>query len=137
MDVRSESLLCGLVEGIVSTDELLELGLNGGNLLLWKVVFGDGDVGFLEVTEETDFVGLEEEEGLSVTVHTTGGTPDSVDVVSWIIWRIELDNPINFWNLERRPVSNLHNRKRERERNLHPNHEQQHQYKPIQLDQHF
>lgn len=102
MDIRPERLLSRLVEGVVSANEFFELRLDGRNLLLGEVVLGDGDVGFLEVAKEADFVGLEEEEGFAVAGDATGGTADAVDVVAGVIWRVELDDPVDFGNLRRK-----------------------------------
>lgn len=78
--------------------------LDVDDLLGWEVELDDWDAGLAEGGEEADFGGLEEEEGAALAVGTTSGTSDAVDVVSWIIRWVELDNPVYVGDLSIRSV---------------------------------
>lgn len=64
-----------------------------------EIELDDGDTCGFEVSEEADFAGLEEEEGATAAVGTTGCTAYSVDVVAWVVGGFELDDPVYVWDL--------------------------------------
>ena len=72
-------VLTYLVQVVVLADEHLKLALNVKNLLGRK---------------------LELDETLALAIGTTGGTTDTVNVVSGVIRRVELDDPVNGRNIE-------------------------------------
>lgn len=49
--------------------------------------------------DEANLARVEDEEGFSLAVGATGGTADTVDVVTGLIGGIELDNPVYGWDL--------------------------------------
>jgi hypothetical protein len=58
VEVGLEGVLGALLQVVVLSDELLELGLDVDNLLSRELELDDGDTGGLEVGQEADFVGL-------------------------------------------------------------------------------
>lgn len=88
-----------LVQVIVLSDEFLQLRLDVDDLVRGEVELDDRNTGFLEVLQEADFRRLEEHQTASLALFASSGTTDSVDVVSGVIWGVELDNPINGRNL--------------------------------------
>lgn len=42
----------------------------------------------------------QEQESSSLSIGTTGSTADSVNVIFWIIWGVELNDPVNIWEVE-------------------------------------
>jgi hypothetical protein len=50
--------------------------------------------------QETDFVGLQEHQTLALGVGSSGSTADTVNVVSRVIRRVELYNPVNSRDIE-------------------------------------
>lgn len=99
LQVRPVSILRRLVEVVVLRNKLLKLTLNVDDLLAWEVELDDRNASLAEGREEADFGWLEEEEGTTLAVGTTGGTSDAVNVISWVIWWVELDDPVYVWDL--------------------------------------
>lgn len=99
VEVGPVTLLGALVEVVVLADELLELGLDVEDLLGREVELHDRDASCLEVGEEADFVGLEEHQGATLLAVASCRSADTVNVVARVIWRVELDNPVNCGNL--------------------------------------
>jgi hypothetical protein len=58
VEVGLEGVLGALLQVVVLSDELLELGLDVDNLLSRELELDDGDTSGLEVGQEADFVGL-------------------------------------------------------------------------------
>lgn len=58
VEVGLEGILGALLQVVVLSDELLELGLDVDNLLSRELELDDGDTSGLEVGQEADFVGL-------------------------------------------------------------------------------
>ena len=89
-----------LVQVVVLADEHLKLALDVQDLLGGKLELDKRDLCFLEVAKEADLVGLQEHQTLTLAVRTSCGTTDTVNVVSGVIRRVELDNPVNGGNIE-------------------------------------
>ena len=100
VEIRPVTVLGALVKVVVLADQLLQLALDVEDLALGEVVFDHGDLGGLEMGEEAQLVGLEEQERATLGVVATRGTADAVDVVAGIIRRIELDDPVDGGNVE-------------------------------------
>ena len=81
-------------------NKLFKLALNIDDLLRWEVELNDRNASLAEGREEADFGRLEEEEGTTLAVGTAGCATDAVDVVAWIIWWVELDDPVYVRDLE-------------------------------------
>lgn len=58
VEVGLEGILGALLQVVVLSDELLELGLDVDDLVSRELEFDDGDASGLEVRQEADFVGL-------------------------------------------------------------------------------
>ena len=88
-----------LVQVVVLADEHLKLALDVENLLGRKLELDKWDLCFLEVANEADLVGLQEHQTLTLAVRTSCGTTDTVNVVSRVIRRVELDDPVDSRNI--------------------------------------
>ena len=88
-----------LVQIIVLSDELLELGLDVDDLGCWELELDDRHTGFFQMFQEPDFGGLQEHQAASLAFFATGCTADSVDVVSGVIRGVELDDPVHRGDL--------------------------------------
>lgn len=88
-----------LVQIIVLSNELLELRLDVDDLGCWELELDDRHTGFFQMFQEPDFGGLQEHQAASFAFFATGCTADSVDVVSGVIWGVELDNPVHSGDL--------------------------------------
>lgn len=99
LQVALVTFLGALVEIVVLRYELVELGLDVDDLFGGEIEFYDRDTGAFEVGEETDFGGLEKEEGTAFTIRATRCSTDSVNVVSWVIRGVELNYPVYIWDL--------------------------------------
>ncbi|KAH3686753.1 hypothetical protein WICPIJ_002275 [Wickerhamomyces pijperi] len=88
------------MQPIVGAYQLLQLGLNIGDLISWEIVLVQWNLGGFQVSQEPQLGRSQEHQGLTLGLGTSGGTTDSVDVVSWIIRRIELDDPVNRWDIQ-------------------------------------
>jgi hypothetical protein len=64
-----------------------------------------GNLGLLQISQEPKFT-LKEKEKTFSNLSCTGCTTYSVNVIAWIIWWIELNNPIDSWYIES-PSSNI------------------------------
>lgn len=93
-----------LVEVVVLADELLQLRLHIDNLGSRELELHNRHTSILEVLQETNLGRLEEHQTATLAFGTTGGTSDTVNVVTRIIRRIELDNPIDSGDLEFKSV---------------------------------
>lgn len=124
VQIGTVAVLGALVEVVVLVDELLEQGLDVGDLVGREVELDDGHAGLLEVRQEADLAGLEEHEGAALAVGAAGGPADAVDVVARVVWGVDLDDPVYCGDLR---VLLVHRCIHEcvRECDLHPNHEQQ------------
>jgi hypothetical protein len=96
----SSGLKAYLVEIVILADQLLKLRLDVHNLLGWEVELHDWYSGFFEVLEEPNFRRLQEHQTAAPAIGSTGGTSDSVDVVSGVVWGIELDDPVDGRDLK-------------------------------------
>lgn len=95
--VTAESLLRRAVEVVVGRDQLLELSLDVDEFR--EVVLDERDASGGEILNEANLARVQDEEGLSLAVGATGGTANTVDVVSGLIGGVELDNPVYGWDL--------------------------------------
>jgi hypothetical protein len=89
-----------LVQVVVLADEHLKLALDVENLLGRKLELNEWDLRFLEVAKEANLVGLQEHQTFALAVCTSCGTTDTVNVVSGVIRRVELDDPVDGGNIE-------------------------------------
>ena len=89
-----------LVQVVVLADEHLKLALDVENLLGRKLELDKWDLCFLEVAKEADLVGLQEHQTLTLAVCTSCGTTNTVNVVSGVIRRVELDDPVDGGDIE-------------------------------------
>ena len=89
-----------LVQVVVLADEHLKLALDVENLLGRKLELDKWDLCFLEVAKEANLVGLQEHQTFALAVCTSCGTTDTVNVVSGVIRRVELDDPVDGGNIE-------------------------------------
>lgn len=92
--------ITNLVEVVVLANELLQLRLDIDNLALRELELDNGNTGLLQVLEETNLGGLEEEQTLALGVGTTGSSSDTVNVVTGVIRGIELDDPVDGGDIE-------------------------------------
>jgi hypothetical protein len=99
LQVALVAIFCALVKVVVLRYELVELGLDVDDLFGGEIEFYNGNTGVFEVGEETDFGGLEEEEGSTFAVRATRCSTDTVDVISWVIRGVELNYPVYVWDL--------------------------------------
>lgn len=99
MQIRPVTLLGALVEVVVLRDELLELRLHVDDLFGGELELDDGHTGRFEVREEADLVGLQEHEGAAFAVGA-GCAADAVDVVAGVVGGVELDDPVDGWDLK-------------------------------------
>ena len=99
LDVGAECLAGGLVEVVVLFDEVFELCLDLGDLVFGELVLVEGDAGGLEVGEEGELGGEEEDEGAAGGAHA-GGAADAVDVVLGLVWGVVLDDPVDGGDVE-------------------------------------
>jgi hypothetical protein len=100
VQVRLEGLLGALLQVVVLADELLELRLHVDDLLGGELELDDGHTCCLEMRQEADFVGLQEQQTAALGVGASGGTTDTVDVVAGVVRGVELDNEIDGRNLQ-------------------------------------
>jgi hypothetical protein len=98
--VRSVAILGTLVEIVVAPNELLQLGLHVEDLVLGEIVLDDGDLGGFEVSQETKLTRLQEQQRPSLGVVAPSSPTDAVDVITRVIGRVKLDNPVNLRNIE-------------------------------------
>lgn len=90
-----------LVQIIILSNQLLQLRLDINNLLRRELKLDHGNASFLEMLEESNFRRLQEHQTAALAVRSTGRASNSVDIVSWVIRRIELDNPVDSGDLSR------------------------------------
>jgi hypothetical protein len=98
--LQSKGGVAYLVEVVVLADELLQLGLHVDNLGGWELELNDGHASLLQMLQEADLGGLEEHQTATLAIGTTGGTSDTVNVVTGIIRRIELDDPVDGGDIQ-------------------------------------
>lgn len=98
-DTERERGKTHLVQVVVLANELLQLGLDVDDLLGRELELHDRNARLLQVLQEPDLRRLQEHQTATLAVCATGGTTDSVDVVSRVIWGIELDDPVYGGNL--------------------------------------
>lgn len=95
-DSRREAYL---VQIIVLSNELLQLGLDIDNLGSREIELDYGNTRLFEVFQETDLRWLQEHQTAALAFFASCSTADSVDIVSCVIGRVELDDPINSGDL--------------------------------------
>lgn len=84
---------------VVLFHEFLQLTLDIGDFVDWELVFVQGHLSMFEITEETKFTGQKEEETFTLAA-TTSRSSHTMDVVTRIIWRVKLHNPIDRGNVQ-------------------------------------
>lgn len=99
LKVRPVSIPRRGIEVMVLRNQALQLLLHICNLFLRELVFVERNFGNLEETKEAKLARQKEKERLSGFA-CTGSTADTVDVISGIIRRIKLDDPVNLGNVE-------------------------------------
>lgn len=95
-DVRREAYL---VQIIVLSNELLQLRLDIDNLGGREIELDYGNTRLFEVLQESDLRWLQEHQTAALAFFASCSTADSVDVVSCVIRRVELNDPINGGDL--------------------------------------
>jgi hypothetical protein len=88
-----------LVEIVVLSNELLQLRLDVDNLRAGELKLNHGHTRLLEVLQEANLRRLQEHQTAALAVGTTGGSADAVDVVTRVIWGVELDDPVDSGDL--------------------------------------
>lgn len=68
-------------------------------MLCREIEFDDGYASSLEVRQEPDFVGLEEQQTAAFGVGATSSTTNTVNIVAGIVRRVELDNEVDGGDL--------------------------------------
>jgi len=101
MEVTPVPILGRLVQVVILGNELLQLGLHVDDFLGWELELADGDTGGFEMCKETDFGRLEKHEGAAFGI-CSGGAADAVDVVSGVVRRVVLDDPVDCGDLPTR-----------------------------------
>jgi hypothetical protein len=94
LEIAPVPVLGRLIQVVVLADELLELRLHIDDLLGGELELDNGNTGGFEVREETDFGGLQEQEGSAAAVGASCCASDAVDIVPGIIWGGVLNNPV-------------------------------------------
>jgi len=76
-------------------------------LVLYVRQLGGGELVFIrshllltEVPQESHFALQNENEGFTATFGSYSGSADSVNIIFRIIWRVKLDDPVNFREVE-------------------------------------
>lgn len=95
-----------LVKIVVLSNELLKLRLDVHNLGCGEIELDDRNARFLEMLEEAHFRGLQEQKAATLAFFATSGTADTVNVVTGVVWGVELDDPVDSGDL-RLSVSKL------------------------------
>lgn len=88
------------MEEVVSSYELLELGLDVGQFLGWELELVKHYLGLLQVLEVWKLGFEQEEKGSSCRVCASAGSSNSVDVFPDIIGGIELHYPVDALDIE-------------------------------------
>lgn len=78
-----------------------------------KVEFHHWYSSFLELTEESHFRRLEEHQTATLATRSSSGTSHTMDVVSWIVGRVKLDDPIDGRNLRMARLENEHKKQQQ------------------------
>ena len=116
VDIRAVALLGCLLQVVLLGNQPLQLRLNVADLGRREFVLDDWDLGGFEMGEESHLVWHEKEQRLADLVHASCSSTHTVNVSNsgqlrsciWCrdinlllrrIWGIELDNPVNCWNL--------------------------------------
>ena len=99
-DVGLEGLLGAQVEEVVLGDQLLELGLDVADLGPGELELVERDVGLLEVAEEAELLGPEDEEGVALAALAAGGAADAVDVLLGVVGGVVLHDPVDVGDVE-------------------------------------
>lgn len=84
-----------LVKIVVLSNKFFKLRLDIHDLRRGEVKLDDGNASFLEVLEEAHFGGLQEHQTATLAFLATCGTTDTVNVVTGVIWGVELDDPVD------------------------------------------
>ena len=73
--------------------------LNIRNLALWELVLIQRHLGHFQKPQKPKFTRQEEQQTLAL-FPGPGCTADSVDIITRVIWWVELDDPVDFWDIE-------------------------------------
>ena len=116
VDIRAVALLGCLLEVVLLGNQPLQLRLDVADLGRREFVLDDWDLGGFEMGEESHLVWHEKEQRLADLIHASCSSTHTVNVsnsgqlrscircrdINLLlrrIWGIELDNPVNCWNL--------------------------------------
>lgn len=99
LQVAAVAVLGAAVEVVILSDQFLELGLDVDDAFGGEFEFDEGHAGLFQVGEEADLARLEEHEGAAGAVAAAGGAADAVDVVAWVVRRVELEDPVDGGDL--------------------------------------
>lgn len=75
------------------------LALHIGNLVGGELIFVKGNFGILEVTQKAELAWKQKQQTLALSTSTSCST-DTMNVITGIIWRVKLYNPINCRNIQ-------------------------------------
>ena len=95
--VASESFFGGAIQVVVRCDQLLELGLNVNELR--GVVRDKWNPCIRQILHETHFRRMKDEDRLPLPISTSCRAANAMDIVTRLIGRIELNYPVNSWDL--------------------------------------
>mmetsp|Transcript_2587 Transcript_2587/g.9978 ORF Transcript_2587/g.9978 Transcript_2587/m.9978 type:complete len:386 (-) Transcript_2587:812-1969(-) len=98
--VRPVSIPRATMQVVVLLDHALELRLNVGDFIGRETVLCHRHACFSQVLKEPELLWQQEEQGLAYTLGPSGGSPDAMDVLLGLVWRIELNDPIDLRDVE-------------------------------------
>lgn len=100
LEVRSVTILRRAIQVVVLFDQFHELLLNVCQLALRELILIWPNFLLLQVAEEAKFVLENEEQCAARPIGTTCRPTNTMNVIIWVIWWIELDNPVNVREIE-------------------------------------
>ena len=99
-DICLVRLLGRDVQVVVLGDELLQLGLDVGDLGPGELELVQGHVGLFQVSEEAELLGPEDHEGVSLAALAPGGPAHPVDVLLGVVRRVVLHDPVHVRDIQ-------------------------------------
>lgn len=96
-----------LVQIIILSYQLLELTLDIDNLGGGELELNHWHASLLEMLEEANLRWLQEHQTAALTVGTTSSSSDTVDVVTWVIWGVKLNDPVDSRNLRKMSIKGI------------------------------
>lgn len=96
LEVAPVSIFCRAVQVVILVNQLHELFLDRSQFFNWKFVLIGLYLLKLKESDKSKFVLHQEHQSFPSTFLTSAGSTDAMDIIIRIIWRIVLDNPVNF-----------------------------------------